>query len=130
MSLSLELKDIIDVLPAYLNQVGKEGSKNSENITSSSLGNAFQTFLPQMSVARANNVGRGMTTETMLFDEGRFGNGQLRGHEPLRRFVDAGQPIGGNENDQEGASGDAGWVRPVILPGFAVEGEVEEGSAA
>jgi len=66
------LKDIIDVLPPYLNQVGKEGSKNSENITSASLGNAFQTFLPQMSIARANNVGRGMTTETMLFDEGPF----------------------------------------------------------
>jgi len=66
------LKDIVDLLPGYLNQMGKKGSRNSENITFSQVGNAFQTFLPQSSLAGANNVGRGMTTETMLFDEGPF----------------------------------------------------------
>lgn len=66
------LKDIIELLPIWMNQMGKEGSKNSENITIAKLGNNFNTFLPQSSPARANNTGRGMTTETMLFDEGPF----------------------------------------------------------
>jgi hypothetical protein len=66
------LKDIASELPTYLNQLSREDTNNTEEITRVRLRNRYKTHVPQPSAKRALNQGRGMTSGIFHIDEGPF----------------------------------------------------------
>lgn len=66
------LKDIEDELPFYLRLRTKNDLANTEELTIKALGNTYKGFLPQKSPKAALNVGRGLTTPIVQFDEAAF----------------------------------------------------------
>jgi hypothetical protein len=66
------IKDICADLPAYVRRNNKDDVNNGEEITVRALGNVYKTHVPQSSPKRAYNMGRGLTSAVMHFDEGPF----------------------------------------------------------
>jgi hypothetical protein len=66
------LKEIASELPRYLQQRGKADANNGEELTIKSLGNTYTTHVPQESVKRAYNQGRGLTSPIFHIDEAPF----------------------------------------------------------
>lgn len=66
------LKDIMGVLPPYLDSRTKRDANNTELITVKERGNLYQGHLPQASEKLAGNVGRGLTSPIFFVDEGPF----------------------------------------------------------
>lgn len=66
------MKSVAADLPPYLNQRTKTDASNTEEITINSLGNKYKTHVPQASKKLAYNMGRGLTSAIMQFDEAPF----------------------------------------------------------
>jgi len=66
------LKDVTDSLPAYLNQRSKSDVNNGEEITINARGNHYKTHVPRSSEKDAYNLGRGITSPIVQFDEAPF----------------------------------------------------------
>lgn len=63
------LKEIINLLPWYLNPVSKKDPNNQIEISISKYNNRLITLVGQQQTAQANNVGRGNTSENIIIDE-------------------------------------------------------------
>lgn len=81
------LKDIMGVLPRYIDQRTRADADNTEIITVKSRDNYYYTHLPQASEALAGNVGRGLTSPIFFCDEPPF---QANIHEALPAALAAG----------------------------------------
>ena len=68
----VRLKDIALELPRYLRQGTKADANNGEEVTIESLGNKYNTHVPQSSAKRALNMGRGLTSPIFHVDEAPF----------------------------------------------------------
>lgn len=66
------LKEIYAELPVYLQQKTKEDTNNNEEITIKSLGNYYNTHVPQASEKNAIKMGRGLTSPVFHIDEPPF----------------------------------------------------------
>lgn len=66
------MKEIEDVLPFYLKLRTRGDLANTEELTIKSLGNTYKGLLAQKSPKLALNLGRGLTSPIMQFDEGAF----------------------------------------------------------
>lgn len=66
------LKSIYEELPSYLNMKTRDDVNNMEEISLKKLGNYYLTHVPQSSPKRAANLGRGLTTPILQFDEAPF----------------------------------------------------------
>lgn len=67
------LKELRDLLPAYLNPYQKRIDKNNtEELTCAAYENTYNCFVGQASIAAANNVGRGHTASVARSDEPPF----------------------------------------------------------
>jgi hypothetical protein len=63
------LKDIIELLPPYLNLRTKKDSNNTEYITVNAMKNVLKTFVGQTTKSGALKVGRGITSSIIGIDE-------------------------------------------------------------
>ena len=68
----IRLKKIAEELPLYLQQKTKEDANNGEELSIKSLGNYYNTHVPQMSEKRALLMGRGLTSSIFHIDEPPF----------------------------------------------------------
>lgn len=68
------LKEIRDLLPKYLVNVGPTDSDNRIELTCRALGNRYMTSVSQNSEASANTMGRGLTSPIFHIDESPFIN--------------------------------------------------------
>ena len=66
------LKNIAEELPLYLQQKTRDDANNGEEISIKSLGNYYNTHVPQMSEKRALLMGRGLTSSIFHIDEPPF----------------------------------------------------------
>lgn len=66
------IKEIMDLLPPYLDSRTRKDTNNGENITVNALGNIYKTHVPQASPKGANKIGRGLTTAILHIDEAPF----------------------------------------------------------
>lgn len=66
------MKEIEDVLPFYLKLRTRNDLANTEELTIRALGNTYKGLLAQKSPKLALNLGRGLTSPIMQFDEGAF----------------------------------------------------------
>jgi hypothetical protein len=66
------LKEIAEEFPLYLQQKTREDANNGEEITVVARGNSYTTHVPQSSIKRALNMGRGLTSAIFHIDEGPF----------------------------------------------------------
>ena len=66
------LKNIAEELPTYLQQKTREDANNGEELSIKSLGNYYNTHVPQMSEKRALLMGRGLTSSIFHVDEPPF----------------------------------------------------------
>lgn len=66
------LKEIAEELPPYLQQKTREDANNGEEISVKSLGNWYNTHVPQESEKRALLMGRGLTSAIFHIDEAPF----------------------------------------------------------
>ena len=63
------VKEIIELLPDYLQMMSKKDIKNSEKITVKKLNNLFSLYVGQKDKKAADNLGRGLTVPMMRIDE-------------------------------------------------------------
>lgn len=63
------LKEMYDELPPYLNLKTREDANNTEVITVMRNNNKYLTHVPQASIKRAYNLGRGLTSPVWFGDE-------------------------------------------------------------
>lgn len=68
----MDIRDVEEELPFYLQLTTKNDIKNTEMLTVKSLHNTFRGYIAQSSKKAANNVGRGLTSPLFWFDEGAF----------------------------------------------------------
>lgn len=66
------LKEIAAEFPPYLQQKTRDDANNGEEVTVLSRGNYYTTHVPQSSIKRALNMGRGLTSAIFHIDEGPF----------------------------------------------------------
>lgn len=63
------LKEMIGLLPWYLNPISKKDPNNQIEISVTKYNNTLMTLVGQQQTAQANNVGRGNTSENIIIDE-------------------------------------------------------------
>ena len=63
------IRDIIELLPEYLQVVGKKDIKNTEKITNRTFGNVLNIHVGQKDKKAADNMGRGQTVPIVRVDE-------------------------------------------------------------
>ena len=66
------IKDMIEELPFYLNQLTSKDIANTEEIFISSLGNKFISMLPSQSAKAALNTAKGLTLSSSFYDEAAY----------------------------------------------------------
>lgn len=63
------IKEVIELLPTYLQVLSKKDIKNTERITVKELGNELTISVAQKDKKAADNLGRGLTTAQVFIDE-------------------------------------------------------------
>ena len=66
------IKNIYEELPQYLKFRGRDDANNTEEFSVNKFKNVYKTYVPQPSVKRALNQGRGMTATITKIDEAPF----------------------------------------------------------
>jgi len=66
---SLQVRELIDLLPPYLKLLSKKDIKNNERITVKALGNSMNLYVGRNDKKAADNLGRGMTSPIVRIDE-------------------------------------------------------------
>jgi len=66
---SVQIRDIIELLPPYLRMMKANDIKNSERVTVKELNNMLNIYVGRSDKKAADNVGRGMTTPIVQVDE-------------------------------------------------------------
>lgn len=93
------IKEIEELLPPYLRFRTSKDRANTERITIKALGNSYQGYVGNRSEKIAFNLGRGMTSPTMQFDElSSLPNNEI--------IMGAALPAGGEARTQARAAGD------------------------
>lgn len=92
------LKDIAEELPLYLQQKTRADANNGEEISIKSLGNWYNTHVPQESEKRALLMGRGLTSAIFHIDEAPF-------QKNIRIALKAALPAAGAARDSARAAG-------------------------
>jgi len=64
-----DIKELIELLPPYLQLMGKKDIKNTERITNKALKNAINIYVGQKDKKAADNLGRGTTNPFTRIDE-------------------------------------------------------------
>jgi len=63
------IRDLVELLPLYLQVVGKKDIKNTEKLTNRAFGNILNIYVGQKDKKAADNMGRGQTIPTARVDE-------------------------------------------------------------
>lgn len=93
------IKDMETLLPEYMRHRRPDDRANTERITIKNLGNSYQGYVANRSEKIAFNLGRGMTSPTMQFDEvSSLPNNEI--------ILGAALPAGGEARTQARAAGD------------------------
>ena len=66
---SLQVRELIQLLPPYLQMLKKKDIKNNERITIKELGNSMNLYVGRNDKKAADNLGRGMTSPLVRIDE-------------------------------------------------------------
>jgi len=66
---SLQVRELISLLPGYLRLLSKKDIKNNERITVNTIGNSMNLYVGRNDKKAADNLGRGMTSPLVRIDE-------------------------------------------------------------
>lgn len=66
---SIQVRDLIELIPSYLQLLSKKDIRNNERVTVSAVGNSLNLYIAKASRRLADNLGRGMSTPIISVDE-------------------------------------------------------------